>query len=316
MYCLTPSGDLLRFQLHGRTLHYELRLSGFEVEEILSFQVHLSPPQDIHLCLLDSGHSLTYYRFQRSRWQKLQTWAGVSPAYQSLLREGHEMHLCLRLEGKNRHYILTGEGPQDLEVPWDRPQWDPYRFFPLSEKELMLIHREIKEPSVNFFAQCFSLPDRRWQPAQFLASLPAGGRRLSSWRWRDWLYFAYFLTEGQSQALHLLGLNLRQGSRQEQRFSGFSLQAAAPVPALCREEPVLLVGEAGALVCLRSADGGRNWPTRLEVPCPWRLELAPVLNHRQEITPYVALEGAGGASFSQPAVLKADELLSLSSPRS
>lgn len=307
---LAPSGDLMSFKLLGHSLRYQLHLTGHEVDNVLSFQVQVTSPYQVHLCILDTGHTLTYYRFHQNRWQKLHAWPGVSPAYRTLLH-GEEMHVVLHTNGHNRHYILSGQQVHSSEIPGRQLRCTPYRFFLQAEDHPVLILKEIHESTTRFFARSFSVRDRQWLPEQFLASVPPDGRKLQCWLWRDVLYFSYFLPQGNSQTLYLLVLDPAQEACQEEQFPGFSSIAGEPVLTLYDSEPVLLVGEPNVLVCRRSGDRGRAWHTKIEIPCPWPLRLAPVLNHRQEITPYVAVEGVYNLSFRQPAVLKAEELLTL-----
>lgn len=311
MLIMAPSGDLVNFKLQGHSLNYDLRLIGYEVDNALTFQVHMASPQNIHLCILDTGHSLTYYRYHQNRWRKVHTWAGVSPAYQSILRGEHEMHVVIHFDGIHRHYIFASNERHNLEIPCQHPQCNPYRLFLLEDNALVLIHEETHETATRFFAQVFSLKERHWEPEQFLGSIPKNCRKLQNWLCRDVLYLGYFLPQGNTQALCLLVFDPAQGLCQEERFPGFSPVAGEPVLTLYRDELILLVVEPNVLVCRRSGDGGKTWPTKMEMPCPWPLKLAPVLNHRQEITPYVSVEGVYNLSFRQPAVVKAEELLTL-----
>lgn len=311
MLIMAPSEDMINFQLNSHSLSYQLRLTGYEVENVLAFQAHMASPQNIHLCMLDTQHSLSYYQYTQNRWHRIHTWTQVSPAYQSALAE-KEFHIIIHLNGANNHYVFDGQNPHLLELPYHNIKGIPYRIFPDGKNDLILITKEVQETTIRFYGQAFSLNGRQWSGEFVICSIPKNYSKLECWLFQSVLYFGYFLPQGNTHKLCWLVFDLASGLCIEEQLLGFSSAAGKPVLTLLNEELILLVAEPQVLVCWRSRDAGKTWNTRIELPCPWPIKLAPVVNHRQEITPYISVEGVYNLSFRQPAVLTAEELLALS----
>lgn len=311
MFIMAPSGDMINFQLNGQSLSYQLRVTGYEVENVLTFQAHMASPQNIHLCMLDTHYSLSYYRYTQNKWRKIHTWTQVSPVFQTILAE-KEFHVIIHLHGMNSHYVFHGENSHILDYPGHNGKGTPYRIFFRGTDDLVLIKKESRETTIQFYEQVFSLNEQHWSEDYLVCSIPKNCHHLRCWFFRDMLYFGYFLPQGNTHKLCWLMFDLASGLCSEEQLLDFSSEAGEPVLTLLNEELILLVAEPQVLVCWRSHDAGKTWNRKIELPCPWPLKLAPVVNHRQEITPYVSVEGVYNLSFRQPAVLTAKELLALS----
>lgn len=308
---MAPSGDMIYFQLHGHSLSYQLRVTGYEVENVLTFQAHMASPQNIHLCMLDTLHSLSYYQYTQNRWRKIHSWTQVSPAYQSILA-GEEFHVLLPSNGLMHHYIFNRENLQALELPSPDTDSTPYRVFISPTDDLMLIKKKVQATTIQLYGQTFALNGQRWSDEYFICSIPKTGYKLQCWLFQEMLYFGYFLPRDNTHQLYWLVFDMASGLLSEEQLVDFSPAAGDPVLALLNEELILLVAEPDVLACWRSADSGKTWHTKIELPCPWPLKLSPVVNHRQEVTPYISVDGVYNLSFRQPAVLTVKELLALS----
>jgi hypothetical protein len=309
---MNSSGDMMAFRLQDSSFHYEIRLEGNAVNNVQSFQGCLVSSNNAHLCLLDTAKNLSYFHWKGVKWQRICTWQQVAPSFQSALDPSGIFHLIIPSPEGNRLFSFPGQEEQEADLHFLEPDSLLLQLYAVNQDNLLLLRKEITESACFITYYIYNSPSHTWSEKIPVANLPLDCQDLQFFFSQGVIHLTYFTPDGNKKLLNLLSINAGSGEIVEHCLGKLSSSVMPPVMSTLDDDIVVLVLEPNNLIYWRSGDQGQTWTTKGELPCPWPLKLAPVINPQKEITDYIALEGFFGLELSRPGLLTTRELLSLS----
>lgn len=312
LFIKTYSDDLWSFQLAEDRFSYYLDLMGNVIKNIQNYSVTLSPLGQTHLFLLNNEGRLSHHHWDGFSWNKSQSWQRVHPFFRTTSDHNNKIYLLFSSpEGENLAIYHEGVwlvNPLSFFIG----NFTPLEFFSLSNNKLLLIYKKTFKQQEELFCRFFFLTSDSWGDEISLTSLPRDHQHLKLWFYADSIYITYVLSH-HPVSLVLIIFNGETELFSRQKFSNIPFTKDLPA-LLTLLEPgliVLIIQEENKLIYWLSSDQGHIWKTKMEIPCPWAMELMPVLNFQRELTSLIAINSFAGLRFHKPAIIETRELIGL-----
>lgn len=312
MLLQSTSGDIWQLQLQKNIFSYQLHLMGKTIENVQSFQSQLALPNQVHLCLLDINQQLSYHQWNGTRWDKIQIWPETHQSFQFTLDTQDRFHLITHLPNSIEHHSYDQKKWSTTELPLIPSETILLKVFPWQADHLILIYKKSQQAIPSIYYRIFSNKSFTWSDENSLISIPYEYQNLDFWLSSGTLYLTYYTSRSRTNILNLVSMNSSSRIIFKHSFPDLALQGSPSILTLSANDLILLSFKKNALIYWRSTDQGTTWKTQVELPCPWPLKLAPIFNYKQEITPFIELQGFYDLNLLQPGILETKKLLSLS----
>lgn len=315
MLFVSPLGDLWQFHQEQELFTYHLHLNGFKLAKIRNFQSQLTPSSNVHLCILDWEHQLSYFRWNGVEWRKINIWDAVHPSFQFTLDGEDNFHLIVFINNKSVYFHYNGSNWTANELDSITPEENLLRFTSVENTQLLLIS-ETDSPTSKTISAYFLTPtqEEKVRKTSILA-LPSECQNLQVWTCPKNLYIGYLLPKEKPALYYEFQLaTLSKKSLTTKTLNtlpGLITEAADPILFTYQKDLIMLITQKHQLIYWRSFDKGQTWSRKMEIACPGHLKLAPVYNYRGDISPFVALKSFYNLQLTQPALLSTEGLLSL-----